>query len=213
MSCDLKLADLLQLSKVYAPEYNMPELHDRVLVFDVMQDGWETDGILANTEHNGDSVNEDGSVEDISAKTSNEPQQEVKHEGNSEGESSVAGEANIETEKTSEQDSGTSLNHEASDLFATDENQLDQGSTISSQDLEVSKKGILRQHKIFVHSSWLAVQSKYFRSLFYSGMKNIQLIYLTLSACTLSLRSEDRSVPELFKSQIRMLYVDCINMK
>ena len=210
MSCDLKLADLLELSKVYAPEYNMPELHDRVLVFDVMQDGWETDGFLANTEHNDDSVNEDGSVEDISAKTSNEPQQEVRHEGNSEGESSVAVEGNIKTENTSGNDSCTSLNNTASNLIATDENQLDQGST---QDSKNSKNGILRQHKIFVHSSWLAVQSKYFRSLFYSGMKNIQLIYLTLSVCTQSLKSEDWSVPVLFKSQIRMLYVDQINMK
>ena len=181
MSCDLKLADLLELSKVYAPEYNMPELHDRVLVFDVMQDGWETNAIIANTEHNDDSVDEDDSVEDMSAKTSNAPQEQVKHEGNSGGESSVAVEANIETENTSGKDSGTSLNDEASNMIAADENQLDQGSTISSQDLEVSKKEILRQHKIFVHSSWLAVQSKYFRSLFYSGMKNIQLIYLTMS--------------------------------
>ena len=170
MSCDLKLADLLELSKVYAPEYNMPELHDRVLVFDVMQDGWETDAILPNTDHHDDSVNEDESVEDISAQTSKEPLQEVKNEGNSEGESSVAVVANIESENTSGQDSGSSLNKEASNLIATDENQLDQG---SSQDLENSKKGILRQHKIFVHSSWLAVQSKYFRSLFSSGMKNI----------------------------------------
>ena len=55
MSCDLKLGDLLELSKVYAPEYNMPELHDRVLVFDVMQDGWETHAILASNKHRDDS--------------------------------------------------------------------------------------------------------------------------------------------------------------
>ena len=185
MSCDLKLADLLELSKVYAPEYNMPELHDRVLVFDVMQDGWETDAILANTEHNDNSMNEDESAEDISAKTSNEPQQEVKNEGNSEGESSVAVKANIETENTSGQDSGTSLNNEASNLIATDENQPNQASTISSQNLEVSKKRILRQHKIFVHSSWLAVQSKYFRSLFCSGMKesSIKEVHVKVNEC------------------------------
>ena len=182
MSCDLKLADLQELSKVYAPEYNMPELHDRVLVFDVMQDGWETDAILANTEHNDDSVNENGSVEDILAKTSNEPQQEAKNDG---GESSVAVEANIETVKTSRQDSATSFNDEGSNLIVTDKNQLGEGSTISSQDLENSRKGILRQHKIFVHCSWLAVQSKYFRSLFYSGMKesSIKEVHVKVSEC------------------------------
>ena len=43
---DLKLCDLLEFSKMCAPEYNMPELSDRILVIDVMQDGWETAGIL-----------------------------------------------------------------------------------------------------------------------------------------------------------------------
>ena len=41
----------------------------------------------------------------------------------------------------------------------------------------------MRQHKIFVHSSWLAVQSKYFRSLFYSGMKesNCKEVHVKIS--------------------------------
>ena len=30
---------------------------------------------------------------------------------------------------------------------------------------------VYKQHKIFVHTSWLAVHSEYFRALFYSGMK------------------------------------------
>jgi hypothetical protein len=34
-----------------------------------------------------------------------------------------------------------------------------------------SEEEIIRQHKFYVHSSWLAVQSSYFRSLFFSGMK------------------------------------------
>ena len=43
---DLKLCDLLEFSKMCGPEYNMPELSDRILVIDVMLDGWETTGIL-----------------------------------------------------------------------------------------------------------------------------------------------------------------------
>ena len=41
----------------------------------------------------------------------------------------------------------------------------------------------MRQHKIFVHSSWLAVQSKHFRSLFYSGMKesNCKEVHVKIS--------------------------------
>ena len=34
-----------------------------------------------------------------------------------------------------------------------------------------SKEQVIRHHKFYVHSTWLAVQSSYFRSLFYSGMK------------------------------------------
>ena len=169
MSCDLKLTDLLELSKVYAPEYNMPELHDRVLVFDVMADGWETDAILASTEQSDDSENADESAGGI---TSNGQLKEVKNEGNAEGEFGAAAESDIETGSTSRQDSG--LNNEshskAGNVIASDENHLSGGSTTSAQNLENSEKGILRQHKIFVHSSWLAVQSKYFRSLFYSGI-------------------------------------------
>jgi hypothetical protein len=33
-----------------------------------------------------------------------------------------------------------------------------------------SEGEIIRQHKFYIHSSWLAVQSSYFRSLFFSGM-------------------------------------------
>ena len=195
MSCDLKLNDLLELSKVYAPEYNMPELHDRVLVFDVMQDGWETDAILASSEHGDDSVNVEENPGEISTTVSNEALQDIQNGSNSDGEVSVEVESNeikpevernIETGSTSGQDSSTSLKNESQNetatLVATDENQLAQGSTYSTENLEHSKKGILRQHKIFVHSSWLAVQSKYFRSLFYSGMRNIHLIQLTLSS-------------------------------
>ena len=39
---ELKHCDLIDFSKMCAPEYNMPEFSDRVLVFDVMPDGWET---------------------------------------------------------------------------------------------------------------------------------------------------------------------------
>ena len=32
-------------------------------------------------------------------------------------------------------------------------------------------KQVIRQHKLYIHSAWLALQSSYFRSLFFSGMK------------------------------------------
>ena len=45
---ELKHCDLIELSKMRAAEYNMPEFSDRVLVFDVMQDGWESTGRVQN---------------------------------------------------------------------------------------------------------------------------------------------------------------------
>lgn len=114
MSCDLKLNDLLELSKVYAPEYNMPELHDRVLVFDVMQDGWETHAILASSEYGDDSVNVEENPGESSTTISNEALQDVQNGSNSDGEASVEVESNeikpevernIETGSTSGKDS------------------------------------------------------------------------------------------------------------
>ena len=35
---DLKLCDLLEFAKMCAPECNMPELNDRILVLGVMQE-------------------------------------------------------------------------------------------------------------------------------------------------------------------------------
>ena len=43
---DKRLCDLLMFSKMCAPKYNTSELSDRVLVFNVMPDDWETADIL-----------------------------------------------------------------------------------------------------------------------------------------------------------------------
>ena len=46
----------------------------------------------------------------------------------------------------------------------------DNGQSESNEDTSSEGK-IIRQHKFYIHSTWLAVQSSYFRSLFFSGMK------------------------------------------
>ena len=45
------------------------------------------------------------------------------------------------------------------------------------------KETIIRQHKFYIHSTWLAVQSSYFRSLFFSGMKesNAKEVHVQIS--------------------------------
>ena len=48
--------------------------------------------------------------------------------------------------------------------------EIEEGENSKSSD-EKSVEAQTKKHKIFVHSCWLAVQSPYFRALFYSGMK------------------------------------------
>ena len=186
MSCDLKLGDLLELSKVYAPEYNMPELHDRVLVFDVMQDGWETHAILASSKHRDDSANVEENSGESSVTTSNEAQTtDFNGESNLNEEKAVESKTGIKAEikqdvekgRTSGQDSSTEikLNNDSATVVVNHESPLARCSTTQTDKPDSLEESILRQHKIFVHSSWLAVQSKYFRSLFYSGLKNVKI--------------------------------------
>jgi hypothetical protein len=57
-----------------------------------------------------------------------------------------------------------------------DKEQSGHSNEIASESNEVTsyptnERQIIRQHKFYVHSVWLAVQSSYFRSLFYSGTK------------------------------------------
>lgn len=170
MSCDLKLGDLLELSKVYAPEYNMPELHDRVLVFDIMQDGWETYAILAKSKHKDDSANVEENSGESSVTASNEAQiTDIKSESNFNEGKAVESKAEIRDEIKQDVETGSTSGQDSST-----ENELnnDSATVVVADKPACSEEGILRQHKIFVHSSWLAVQSKYFRSLFYSGIKN-----------------------------------------
>ncbi|XP_028412731.1 kelch-like protein 7 [Dendronephthya gigantea] len=120
---DLLLRDLLEMC---SPEYNMPELSDRVLVFDVMQDGWETASF----------PKDDSAIEENETKRS---KQKIK----------------------------SPLQHNDQEA-PTGHRQ----NTETKQILESSILEPLRQHKLHVHSFWLAIQSAYFRSLFCSsGMK------------------------------------------
>ena len=141
-----EICDSLELC---APEYNMPELSDRVLVFDIMRDGWETASILKNN---------------ISQASPNETTA-------SDGNQNKANESKAAQSDLCQSDLCQS---EASQKF--EDTKADDVSTNIDPSPSVNVvqdfNGPLRQHKIFVHSFWLSVQSPFFRSLFYSsGMK------------------------------------------
>ena len=191
---DLKNCDLLEFSKLFSPEYKMPEFSDRILVFDVMPDGWEAQsvvkssdaGILGGTQSN-DSVETSGSerhreiVDDGPEKN-----RANKVESNREilSNSLVANPGN-ETAANCEQTKSVcvtkSENERKNARSPSEESSPEQGTIITSSphvslgnsnEKVVISNEPLRQHKICVHSVLLSVQSPYFRSLFYSsGMK------------------------------------------
>ena len=80
-----------------------------------------------------------------------------------------------ENEMKDQQESEISTDDDA-DFSLTNKEQNEDGCEILSEGNEATsfptnKEQLIRQHKFYIHSTWLAVQSSYFRSLFYSGMK------------------------------------------
>ena len=210
---ELKHCDLIDFSKMCAPEYNMPEFSDRVLVFDVMRDDWETASLVQSSvtaepdlSYSGDSIETTGdSIETSGSKRSLEiadegPEQKRRKKIEPNNETRVellVADSGSETEPTCEQansdceiEIGSVMENKSHEPACeqAENKQLDKPST---SPLHPSTEGVpekavildcngiqenlnesLRQHKIYVHGLWLAVQSPYFRSLLHSsGMK------------------------------------------
>ena len=182
----LKFCDLLDFSKMCEREFNIPELSDRVLVFDVMQDDWESATVLGVLNNAcSPRPNETVSSENLGLEKPKEPRSdELKEEFENKDQDKVKGD---ETEfgkndgLQSENESEATLN-----LICKQESNVDGVNRPTTCDsikhtaMKAESPGHnsenfnepLRQHKIHVHSFWLSVQSPYFRSLFYSsGMK------------------------------------------
>ena len=71
-----------------------------------------------------------------------------------------------------------------------------------------NKAQVIQQHKFYIHSSWLAVQSSYFRSLFYSGMKesNAKEVHVQISA------SEEKAHLMLLEAMYKIDVLDKVNV-
>ena len=96
----------------------------------------------------------------------------------------------IETLKENE----SGLNKNIEENWNSKHDQSENSSEISSGEnykatsYGTSKEQIIRQHKFYIHSSWLGVQSSYFRSLFSCGMRessatevHIQILAMTIT--------------------------------
>ena len=176
---DFKHCDLLDFSKMSAAEYNMPELSDRVLVFDVMQEEWESASILRNvlpkSEPNAETLASTSTCGDDSSENqcfkNSEELDEVKKENPVERDEAEPGsqsekESDGMPEVACEQDKSTT---------SPSTSDPSEGDTTKVESPNQKFNEPLRQHQIHVHSFWLSIQSPYFRSLFYSsGMKENQ---------------------------------------
>jgi hypothetical protein len=93
----------------------------------------------------------------IKTEASDEIQEENKTEATKENESALN--KNIEVNQNSKHDQSENSNG------------ISSGENYKATSYGISKGQIIRQHKFYIHSSWLGVQSSYFRSLFSCGMK------------------------------------------
>ncbi|CAB4027290.1 BTB POZ domain-containing POB1 [Paramuricea clavata] len=243
----VKLNDVLELLKSYEAEFNKPDLHDRVLIFDVVasrprrlsvanaEENERNENGASNQNKDGsDSETKDGS-DGETAKTENVEDVEIGVNTNDESETEsddceiasnyVNGSQQIENKLSNESqdDDDWSIKvEEANDTEVTNKHETvlnedvetnqntsngnkmkgQQKSEITNDDNdatpslndkldkeqsensnEISSKSneainyptnegqTIRQHKFYIHGTWLAIQSSYFRSLFFSGTK------------------------------------------
>ena len=194
----LKISDLNEFFLAYDSEFNKEDLHDRVLIFDVVKDQIQMNTVVSITDH---STQE-------RPQTSNTPEEVMSPSAGFEGcselkervpilnqEQTKLSEELVEVSQVgieqvkflqrkrhvtdSEQQRAKKFKteHKTDIIEETDGNVSGQvqaandNMTIARSDFDASKPVIVHEHKIFVHATFLAAHSKYFRALFYSGMK------------------------------------------
>lgn len=212
MARGLKANDVLELSKLYQAEFNKPELHDRVLVFDVMRDGWERSAVLISSLSNESEQESQTSEEerpedqDLASVVLDAKQNEAKNTDSDELTEGVVVDNEeprqdvVETVCEIVSDTGSlsdtkedNANDQAVDKIDTTT------SVVSNPETASNEISILRQHRFFVHSSWLALQSSYFQSLFFSGMResNFKEVHVKISEC------EEKAHLQLFEAMYK----------
>ena len=194
-----KLRDLLMFSEMCAPEYDTSELSDRILVFDIMPDGWETASILNSVSTAESTIEPNDMFHSVSVTTTSSKR------SLEDSEEPDLKRARANTEITEQQDvnspeitaqSESEIIHQHESGNCQEGAQLTENETQGLTDdqaknnhdespplpelaiceksattsfTKIQKQEPLRQHKINIHSFWLSVQSTYFRSLLHSS--------------------------------------------
>ena len=212
--------DFEELSNIYASEFNKPELHDRVLVLDVLTEEWET--TVAEpliVEEEGSKIRPpespicEESEKESSPNISSDQAKRIARkrlQGNDvplpvngkKPKIKLACKCESETEERGGKKTDCGESDEDS---SNDENESgSETGLVENQDQLPSFSvgltlGMVQQYRILVHSSWLAVHSSYFRSLFYSGLSesHSKEVHLKIS------ESEGKSHLQLLEAMYR----------
>ena len=231
----LKKSDLNEFFLAYDPEFNKEELHDRVLIFDVVKGEMQVNMNVAlaprlkgNLEPcvteeailSSDSFKDKPKLRDIVVASEREQTEHVdisKHENKQVNVSDRK--RRVESDDDKQQQTTGSKKCKAKYEI----NMREKGETIcdsktdneniavnmTALDYVMSEPVIVRQHKILVHATYLAVHSKYFRALFYSGMKEAtsKEVHIKIQ------ESEEQSHLKLIEAIYRPYILDNLNME
>ena len=168
--CGLKKSDLNEFFLAYDPEYNKKDLHDRVLIFDVVKEPTLKDNVEACS-FTQDIILPSCDNESLTAKEIDSEQ--VKGSGRKRHlDDAEQHQAGCSKKSRAELESDRNENEASNDLIeTTGDSENDENENMKGFDYMNSDAVIVREHKVFVHATFLAVHSKYFRALFYSGME------------------------------------------
>ncbi|CAB4015436.1 kelch 20 [Paramuricea clavata] len=187
--CGLKESDLNEFFLAHDPEFNNEDLHDRVLIFDVMNEQRQTNNAVSTTTpilgvrletcsiavevilpspcaEGGLNLKE---IEVISEQV--KVSERKRHLDDAEQQQSQNKKSRAEYESDIDENIGTAVPIQVETTTEFGNDKLCTNENMAEYDFVNSEPVTIRAHKIFVHATFLAVHSKYFRAMFYSGMK------------------------------------------
>jgi hypothetical protein len=176
--CGLKKSDLNEFFLAYGREYGKEDLHDRVLIFDVVKVPSLNDK-LETCNHSGKTALPSTCVETECLRLKAIDSEQVEGSGRKRHLDDAEEQQQVMNVKKSRAEYESNIDeNEASDLLPQGETSSKFGNDERCTDENKEGFGFIhsdavaiREHKIFVHATFLAIHSKYFRALFYSGLK------------------------------------------
>ena len=179
MAADMELSnnDYKEFANIYAGEFNRPEMHDRVLVLDVFNDNNEdeiepTSDVIKQEQLNGNDENAFPGSPNVCTRAMSKI---IETQSSGDGLDVPAGKTKLAVKRKASIDRDIFLRNRKVSKFDNESIESFDSCKAKGEFSPRKEQSVSNQHRIFAHSSWLAVQSNYFRALFYSGMKESHL--------------------------------------